>query len=74
MEGRAGEGAILLLHDNDIDCAAESGRVDAVPGSRDTGAETANVVHGCVVVMRIGLVVNEGNAMFRESEVGSADG
>ena len=54
MEGRAGEGAVLLLDHNDIDCAAEGGRVDAVPRSRDTGAEATDVVHGYAAAVGAG--------------------
>ena len=59
MEGRASEGAVLLFHHDDIDRAAEGCRVDAVPGGRNAGAEATNVVHGCVVLMRTDLLVNE---------------
>jgi hypothetical protein len=55
-----------LLHDDDIDCAAECRRVDAIPSGRNAGAEASNVVHGCVVVLRSSVLLNEWMAVARK--------
>ena len=45
VKGRAGERAIFMLDNDDINSTAEGSRVDGVPCCRDRVAEISNVLH-----------------------------
>ncbi|KFY17282.1 hypothetical protein V491_05043, partial [Pseudogymnoascus sp. VKM F-3775] len=48
VERRAGQRAVLLLDDNDVNCAAEGCWVDRVPCLRDRAADAPHVLHRAV--------------------------
>lgn len=45
VEGRAGQGAIVALDDNNVNGATKSGRIDRVPGRGNRIAEVSHVLH-----------------------------
>lgn len=45
MEGRAREGTVRLLDDDDVDRAGEGGRVDLIVEVAEVADELADVVH-----------------------------
>ena len=53
VEGAAGETAVVLLDDDDVDRAGEGGGVDAVPRGAHAAGDAAHVLHGGVAVVPV---------------------
>lgn len=45
VKGRAGQGAIVALDDNNVNGTAQSRRIDRVPGRGNRVAEVSHVLH-----------------------------
>ena len=68
MEGRAGQGAVLLLNHDHVDGPAEGGGIDRVPCRGDGVAEIPDVLHG----VRTGEALVRFCRVFERVQVGSA--